>query len=282
MRREKWVRTSLGIVGVLLVLAAVICACFAPWLAPSDPNEIDLSKRLAPPALWDKYSRGGILGNDYLGRDVLSRLIYGARVSMLVGFMSVIISGSLGTVLGLIAGYKGGLLDNVIMAMADIQYTIPFLVLIIAVTTIIGGGTTQIILYLGIANWIAYARVARAEVLSARENVYVDAARAIGANDLRILFHHILPNVVNSIVVIMALGFGSMILVESSLSFLGLGVSPPATTWGGMVADARDYLETAWWPAVFPGLAIMMVVFGINLFGDWLRDLLDPRLKHAA
>ena len=282
VRRRFRTQQLLGAIGAVLILWGVICALFAPWLAPQDPNKIDLANRLAPPTFVQSDSEGGLLGKDALGRDILSRTIYGARVSMLVGFASVFISGSLGTIIGLIAGYKGGRTDSVLMAIADIQYTIPFLVLIIAITAFLGGGTIQVILYLGFANWIMFARVVRGDVLSIRERDYVESAEAIGASDWRVIRRHILPNVLGSVIIVMALGFGGMILVESALSFLGLGVSPSTPSWGKMVADARDYVKVAWWPAVFPGFAIMLVVLGMNLLGDWLRDVLDPRLKHSG
>jgi len=273
------IKACFGIVGALLVIGAALCAALAPRLAPCDPNKIDLANRLAPPTFMQGDSPGGLLGKDSLGRDILSRTIYGAQVSMLVGFVTVFISSIVGTGLGLVAGYKGGIADDIVMGVADIIYVVPFLVLIIAITALVGGGTLQLILYLGFANWISFARVVRGEALSIREKEYVLAARALGASDLRIMFRHILPNVFAPVIVIAALGAGSMILTESALSFLGLGVSPSIPSWGRMVSDARDYIKVSWWPAVFPGLAIMLVVLGINLFGDWLRDVLDPRLR---
>jgi peptide/nickel transport system permease protein len=281
-RHKIRIQTVLGIFGAALVIGGIFSALFAPWLAPQDPNKIDLANRLAPPTFVQSDSEGGILGKDALGRDILSRILYGARISMLVGFVSVFISGSLGTMLGMFAGYRGGRTDSVLMALADILYAIPFLVLIIAITTLLGGGTVQVILYLGFANWITFARVVRGDVLSIRERDYIEAARAIGASDWRIMRRHILPNVLAPVIIVMALGFGAMVLTESALSFLGLGVSPNSPSWGRMVADARDYVKVAWWPAVFPGFAIMLVVLGMNLFGDWLRDILDPRLRRSA
>ena len=254
-------------------------AIFGPLLAPHDPIAIDLGNPFAKPAWLDLENGTGIMGTDNLGRDVFSRVLVGSRISLLIGTTATIIGLVTGIVMGLIAGYRGGLAGDIIMRVADTQTAIPFLVLLIAAVAFIGGGLLNIILFLGIGAWVGYARLIRGEVLSLRERDFVDAARAIGAGDMRIMFRHILPNAVAPVIVTSTLSFGSMILTESALSFLGFGVSTLIPTWGKMVADARDYITTAWYPSVFPALAIMLVVLGANLLGDWLRDILDPRLR---
>ena len=254
-------------------------AIFGPLLAPHDPIAIDLGNPFAEPAWLDLQNGAGVMGTDNLGRDVFSRVLVGSRISLLIGTTATIVGLAIGIALGLIAGYRGGLAGDIIMRVADTQTAIPFLVLLIAAVAFIGGGLLNIILFLGIGAWVGYARLIRGEVLSLRERDFVDAARAIGAGDMRIMFRHILPNAVAPVIVTSTLSFGSMILTESALSFLGFGVSTLIPTWGKMVADARDYITTAWYPSVFPALAIMLVVLGANLLGDWLRDILDPRLR---
>ena len=254
-------------------------AIFGPMLAPKDPIAIDLGKPFAKPVWLDGENGAGLMGTDNIGRDVFSRVLVGSRISLLVGSTATIVGIATGIVMGLIAGYRGGLAGDIIMRVADTQTAIPFLVLLIAAVAFIGGGLLNIILFLGIGAWVGYARLIRGEVLSIRERDFVEAARAIGAGDARIMFRHILPNAVAPVIVAATLSFGSMILTESALSFLGFGVSTLIPTWGKMVADARDFVTTAWYPSVFPALAIMLVVLGANLLGDWLRDVLDPRLR---
>jgi len=221
-----------------------------------------------------------LLGTDDFGRDVLSRLIFGSRISLLVGFSSVLVQLGVGGSLGLTAGYYRGRADQIIMRIADIQLAVPFLVLALAVVAVLGPSLWNVILVLGVTGWVSYGRVLRGQVLAVREQQYVEAARALGAPDLRILLTHILPNVTNSVIVIASLEVARMIIAEASLSFLGLGVQPPTPTWGGMVAQGRNFITVAWWIATFPGLAIFLTVLGINLFGDWLRDLLDPTARY--
>ncbi len=224
-----------------------------------------------------------ILGSDALGRDVFSRLIYGARVSLSVGIVAVVIGGTLGTILGLLAGYYGGRLDDVIMRIADIQLAFPFILLAIMFLVVMGSGVLNLILVLGIGQWVTYARMARGQTISQREKEYVEAARALGARDASILFQTILPNILAPLTVIASFNVASVILSEASLSFLGLGVPPTIPTWGGMLAESRDQLLAGrWYLAVFPGVAIMMTVLAFNILGDWLRDFLDPRLKAMA
>jgi peptide/nickel transport system permease protein len=262
--------------GVLILLGAfVLAGVFAPIVAPHDPETPALATRTLPP-LTSAEGSFFLLGTDALGRDVLSRILFGARVSLIVGVCAVAIGGSLGTLLGLLAGFYGRGVDAVITRLADLQLSIPFLILAIAVMAVLGAGLSKVILVLGLTSWIMYARVVRGEVLTVRSREYVLAARALGAGDSTLLWRHILPNVSTSAIVIGTFEVARAILSEASLSFLGLGVQPPTPSWGGMVADGRDYLTTAWWMSTWPGVAIAVTVLAINLLGDWLRDVLDP------
>ncbi|MGE5654406.1 MAG: ABC transporter permease [Bacillota bacterium] len=270
-----------SIIGLALLLAVVVMAIFAPWLAPHSYIEQDIEHRLAPPAWMDGGDPSFPLGTDHLGRDILSRIIYGSRISLLVGVSAVVIAGTVGVTLGLLAGYFRGVTETVIMRLADIQSAFPFLLLIIAVIAVLGPGLTNMILVMGLSGWVSYARLVRSEVLAVREREYAEAAVVMGLPDRRIILQHILPNVAGSIVIMAAMEVGKVILFESSLSFLGLGVQPPIPTWGGMMADGRQYLSTHWWVATIPGLAIMMTTMGTNLVGDWLRERLDPRAKDS-
>ncbi len=219
----------------------------------------------------------GILGTDNLGRDVLSRMLVGSRLSLIVALSAVVIGMSSGVFLGLLTGYRGGLVDDVIVRIADTQTAVPFLVLLIAVIAFLGGGLLNMIVFLGIGSWVGFARLIRGEVLSLRERDYVHAARSLGASDLRVMLRHIMPNAIQPAIVAASLSFGGIILTEVALSFLGLGVNTLVPTWGKMIADSRDYMTVAWHLS-FPAVAIMLVVLGANLLGDWLRDVLDPRL----
>ncbi len=272
-------RGRTGLVGTVVVLAVVVTGVLAPWLAPHPPNDQDIARRLRPPLWMDSGSPTNVLGTDQLGRDILSRIIYGSRVSLLVGVTAVTISGGMGVLLGLLAGYFGGWLDIVIMRLADVQLAFPFILLAILVVAVVGPGLRNVIVVIGLANWMVYARVVRGEVLSVREKAFVEAARTIGAGKARIIFRHILPNVMTPVIIIATFAVANVIIAEAALSFLGLGVEPSIPTWGAMLAEGRTYLSTAWWLATFPGLAIMFTVLGINLIGDWLRDVLDPRLR---
>jgi peptide/nickel transport system permease protein len=219
------------------------------------------------------------LGTDHLGRDILARIIYGSRIALVVGLAAVLISGVLGMIIGLAAGYFGGRLDDFLMRLADVQLAFPFILLAIAVIGVLGPSLRNIIIVIGVSSWVVYARVVRGEVLSIREREFVHAAVALGSRPWRVLLTHVLPNTFTPWLVVATLDMARVIVIESALSFLGLGVQPPTPTWGGMLADGRVYLSTAWWLATFPGLAILVTVLGINLFGDGLRDTLDPRLK---
>lgn len=275
MRR---IRSSAAI-GTVAVLAVGVTAVLAPVLAPHPPNAQNLHERLRPPAWQEGGAFSRLLGTDQLGRDIASRIVFGARVSVLVGLLAVGISGTLGVTLGLISGYSGGWLDTVIMRLADVQLAMPFILLAILIVAVVGAGLVNVILVLGLAGWMTYARIVRGSVLAVREKEFVEAARAMGAGSARVIFGHILPNVFSPVIVVATFNVANAIIAEAALSFLGLGVEPSIPTWGGMLADGRTYLASAWWLATFPGLAIMVTVLGINLLGDWARDVLDPRLR---
>ncbi|MBI4637747.1 MAG: ABC transporter permease [Candidatus Rokubacteria bacterium] len=271
-------RRRTALFGLLVVVAVVVTALVAPWVAPFDPIAQELDDRLKPPGWQDKAGRLHPLGTDHLGRDLLARVIFGARPALLVGVAAVAISGVLGMIAGLVSGYFGGRTDDVLMRLADIQLAFPFILLAIAVIGVLGPSLKTIIVVIGVSSWVVYARVVRSAVLSLREREFVQAAQALGARDGRVLARHILPNAFTPWLVVATLDMARVIVIESALSFLGLGVQPPTPTWGGMLADGRVYISTAWWLATFPGLAILLTVLGINLFGDGLRDTLDPRL----
>lgn len=266
-----------GLAGLTIVLLVVAVALLGESISPFDPNKQNLAHRLTPPVWAGGDYPEYLLGTDGLGRDILSRVIHGSRVSLIVGFTAALLSGAIGVTLGLVAGYLGGWVDAVISRVADIQQAIPFLILAIAVVALLGAGLPNLILVLAITTWVNYFRVVRGEVLSVREEQYVWAAQAIGCTPGRIIVRHLLPNVTASILVIGSLLVASMIIFEASLSFLGLGTSAAVPTWGRIVSDGRSYVGTAWWISLFPGLAIVVTVMGMNLFGDWLREVLDPQ-----
>jgi peptide/nickel transport system permease protein len=267
-----------AVFGLIMVLGIIFSAAFAPLLSPHDPILQDVEKRLIPPMGQDGADSQYLLGTDHLGRDIVSRLIYGARISIVVSVSAVALSALLGTLIGLLSGFYGGKVDNIFMRIADVQLAFPFILLAIAIIAVLGPNLQNIIIVMAITGWVIYARVVRAEILSLREKEYVTAVRALGGSNSRIIFNHLLPNVIPPIIVIITLEMARMIIMEAALSFLGLGIQPPTPTWGGMLADGRVYLSTSWWLATFPGLVIMLVVLGINLLGNWLRDILDPRL----
>lgn len=278
-RLRKLLKNWQGVVGLSLLALFGLTAVLAPTLAPADPHKINFAHILSPPA-WTNSELGfGILGTDSLGRDIMSRMLYGARVSLLVGATATLVGFGIGVPLGILAGYKGGRPDDVIMRIADVQSAIPFLVLLIAILTFIGGGLINVVLFLGASSWVGFGRLVRGEALSVRSRDYVTAARAIGANEIWIMSRHVLPNVVAPLIIAASLSFGGMILTESALSFLGLGVPSSVPTWGNMLAESRQDILVAFGPSVFPGLAIVGVVLGANWTGDWLRDVLDPRLR---
>ena len=275
----RFLRSRRAVIGSVFLLVIALGAVCAGVIAPADPEAIDVSHRLRPPKAVTPSLEKYLLGGDQLGRDILSRIIFGARISLTVGVTAVLLSGSLGMLLGLLAGYYGGRTDEVIMRLADIQLAIPTILLAIALVGVLGPSLRNLILVLGITGWVIYARTIRGVVLSLREQQFVEAARALGSGDRRTLFRCILPNVWTPAIVVASQQVGFMIILESALSFLGLGVQPPTPTWGGMIADGRGYLATAWHVTTFPGLALMATVLAINFFGDGLRDVLDPRLR---
>jgi peptide/nickel transport system permease protein len=265
---------------VVFLGVAAIAALFGSWLSPFDPNRQNLLLRLAEPMATGPDGGTFWLGSDALGRDVFSRLLYGARVSLTVGFAAIAVGGTIGIVAGLLAGYFGGWVDDVIMRLGDIQLAFPFILLAIMFLVVLGSGVWNLILVLGVGQWVTYARIVRADTLSLREKEFVEAARALGDSTPSIIFRTILPNILAPLTVIASFNVASVILSEAALSFLGLGVPPDIPTWGSMLAESRDTLvANKWWLAVFPGVAIMLTVLSFNILGDWLRDFLDPRLR---
>jgi len=275
MVAAKWPLLALAILLVVLFVAI-----FGPTISPLDPNRQNIMLRLAEPMADGPGEATFMLGSDALGRDVLSRLIYGARVSLLVGISAILVGGTIGISAGLVSGYFGGWIDDVIMRLGDIQLAFPFILLAIMFLVVLGPGLINLILVLGVGQWVTYARIVRAQTLSLREKEFVEAARALGDSTGSIIFRTILPNIVAPLTVIASFNVASVILAEASLSFLGLGVPPDVPTWGSMLAQSRDQLiANKWWLAIFPGLAIGFTVLSFNIMGDWLRDFLDPRLK---
>lgn len=260
------------ILGILLAGTMTIAVLLSPLLFPDGGEQINLAARLTKPFTdWTH-----ILGTDPLGRDVLARVVTGGKISLLVGFASVAGAVIVGVVMGLISGYYRGIWDMIVMRFADVQLALPFILLAITFIAIVGGGITNTIILLIVSQWVQYARLVRGSVLSLNDREFIHAAKAIGVRDFKILFQHLLPNLAGPVIVLMTLNVATNILLESSLTFLGLGVDPTIPSWGGMLADGRTYLQNAWWVSVFPGLAILFTVLGLNLLGDWLRDLLDP------
>ncbi len=285
--RHRWVwrlrKSPTGMMGAITVVVVVAIALLASLITPHDPEEIDLKNRLAPPIWAEGGSPEYLLGTDQLGRDVLSRIILGTRISLVVGIAGVALAMLTGVFLGLTSGFLGGWWDMIVSRFLDTFLAIPFIILALAVIGVLGvkGGNNilRLIIVLGLANWVIFTRVVRGEVLAVKERDYVEAAHAIGQNSWLIMLRYILPNVTASIIVLGALQMSTVIIAEASLSFLGLGVQPPTITWGIMLADGRDHLATSWWLATFPGIAITLTVLGFILWGDWLRDVLDPRLR---
>jgi peptide/nickel transport system permease protein len=273
-RRRRTPIIPLVIIGVMLLTAA-----FADFLTSYSPTEISLSTRLRPPFWEERGSLAYPLGTDPMGRDLLTRMIYGARVSLLVAVLSLIVGGGLGAAVGLVAGYYGGRLDAFIMRVADTTMAFPIILFAILFVVVVGGSLATTVIAVAMVLWARYARVIRGEVLSLRERDFVAQARIAGASSPRIILVHLFPNVTNTLIVLLSLQVGWVIIVEASLSFLGAGIPPPTPTWGSMIAEGRDYIASAWWVSFFPGLAILATVLSFNLLGDWLRDALDPKLR---
>ena len=260
------------ILGATLTVVICLAVVFSDFLFPGGAEKIDLMARLAKPFANAAHP----FGTDPLGRDVLARVVAGGKISLLVGFTSVIGAVIFGVAVGLVAGYYRGFWDMLVMRFADIQLAMPFILLAITFIAIVGGSLTNTIILLIVSQWVQYARLVRGSVLTLREREFILSSRAIGVKDWRIILQHLLPNLIGPVIVLMTLNVANNILLESSLTFLGLGVDPTIPSWGGMLADGRTYLQTAWWVSVFPGLAILLTVLGLNLLGDWLRDSLDP------
>ncbi len=258
----------------------ILAALFAPVISPYDPLRQSLRARLSAPSL--SAEDGGVphlLGTDQVGRDVLSRIIHGSRVSLAVGFAAVLIGAITGGTLGLVSGYAGGIVDEAIMLVADAQLAFPFILLAIGIIAVLGPSFTNLIIVVGLSGWVTYARIVRAQVLSLKEREFVVAIQSLGGSTLRIVVAHILPNTFSPFLVVATLELARTIILESTLSFLGLGIQPPTPSWGGMLSEGREYLDTAWWISAFPGLVLMLTALVVSRVGDWLRDVLDPTLR---
>jgi peptide/nickel transport system permease protein len=267
-------RHGLGVLGLCLVVAAVTAAVAAPWLAPADPLRSDFAQGLRPPG-----TPGHPLGTDQLGRDLLSRVLYGARIALFIGLCTVALTALFGSLLGLVAGFVEGLPGAILMRVADVQLSFPFILLALTINAIVGLGLQNIIISLSAAGWVVYARVVRGQVLSVKQRDYVQAAAALGMGRARVAVRHVLPNVAPSIVVVASLQFSQFVVAEAAISFLGFGVQPPTPAWGSMLSEGRDFLYVAWWLAAWPGAALALTALGVNLVGDWVRDVLDPKLR---
>ena len=272
-------RSPGGLTGAILLALLVFGAIAAPLLGLPDPTVGALRDRMTQPT-WSGFSLGAHpLGTDQLGRDILSRMIFGSRITMTIAACAVLLGGVLGVILGIVSGYIGGAVDRVLMRLVDIQLAIPLMLLALLVVAALGPSMTNLIIVLALTSWVRYARIVRGQVLALREREFVLSARAIAASRARIMFRHILPNVLTPIFVVATLELARIVLMDAALSFLGLGVQPPTASWGRMLAEGRVYINNAWWVVTFPGLAITLTVLSINLLGDWLRDYFDPRQR---
>jgi peptide/nickel transport system permease protein len=272
MRNAPWIP--------IIIIAVMVCmAVFAPMLAPYSPIDQTLRDKLLPPFWVDGGSMKYILGTDPFGRDVLSRLIYGARVSLIVALLALTAGGGVGLVIGIVAGYVGGALDNLLMRLVDAAFTFPAILFALLLAVTMGQGLGTLIIAISLLLWASFARVIRGEVLTLKHRDFVALAKVRGCSSLRIMLTHILPNVLNTFMVLVTLNIGVVIIAEASLSFLGAGIPPPTPTWGLMISEGRGHIADAWWIALIPGIAITLLVLSVNLFGDWLRDRLDPRLR---
>lgn len=274
--QELW-RDKTGFIGVILILALVLMALTAPLVAPHDPTAQDLRARLVPPVWMEKGTWEHVFGTDHLGRDMLSRVIYGSRVSLLVGASVVLVAGTFGVLMGLLAGYSGGRTDSFIMRWIDTQVAFPGLLLALIILAVIGPSMTTVIIVLSLNGWMVYGRMTRGAVLSVRQTAYVEAAEIVGCNGRRVIFRHILPNLTSPLFTLAILEFARIVLAEAALSFLGLGIQPPATSWGLDVATGKDYMFRAWWLVTVPGIAIGVTVLAINLVASWMRLISDPQ-----
>jgi peptide/nickel transport system permease protein len=273
-------KSGSGLVGFALLAFFVLVAIFAPSLGLPNPVRGDLMARLSPPTWTSLFSPGAHpLGTDEVGRDILSRIVHGSRLTLMIAATAVILGGIVGTLLGIVAGYYGGLVDRLLMRLVDIQLALPLMLLALLVVAALGPSFSNLVIVLALTSWIRYARIIRGQVLALREREFVQSAHAIGASTLRIMLRHILPNVLTPALVVATLELARIIIMDAALSFLGLGIQPPNPSWGRMLADGRVYISTAWWIVTFPGLTILFTVLSVNLLGDWLRDYFDPKLR---
>ena len=276
---KELIRCRTAFLGAIIVLSFILVAIFAPFIAPHDPLKASIVNRLRPPFWMERGSITNLLGADEIGRDILSRIIYGARVSILVGLVTVAISGFLGTLLGSFAGYFRGRFDAILSRFADLLLSFPYLIFAIFLMSIVGPGFFNLIVILCFKSWVNFFRLSRGEMISEKTKEYVEAAQALGESDVKIIFKEILPNIIHSLLVLATLRVGFFIILEASLSFLGLGIQPPTPAWGSMINSGRAYMLSAWWVSTIPGIALLILVLSINLLGEGLRDILDPRLK---
>jgi peptide/nickel transport system permease protein len=275
-RRMPWLVAG----GIGFVAALVVVAVAAPWIAPHDPVRQSLRGRLQPPSLAPAADgKVHVLGTDHLGRDVLSRIVFGARVSLTVGFAAVLVGGVAGAALGVLSGFHRGWIDTVVMTVADAQLAFPFILLAIGIIAVLGPSFPTLIVVIGLSGWVAYARILRAQVLVLRSREFVEAIHGLGGSVARVVIRHIVPNVVSSLVVVATLELARAIVLEATLGFLGLGIQPPTPSWGGMIHEGREYLDSAWWISTAPGLVLMLTSLVVSRTGDYLRDVLDPTLR---
>ena len=272
-------RNAIGLIGLTILALATIAAIFAPWIAPYPPSQVNLMARLAPPAWAEGGTLANLLGTDNLGRDILSRIIFGAQISLSVGAGAVVIGALVGSSVGLLAGYFGGWVDAVLSFLINVQLSFPFTLLAIFLLATFGGGFVPVVVVVALATWVNYARVVRGQVMSVTNQEYVEAARSVGVPTLRILRLYILPNILSPIIVVASFSMAQAILTEAALSFLGVGVGGTRPSWGMMLNDGRTYLQNAWWMTAMPGAATALTVLAGNLCGDWLQDRTDPRLR---
>jgi peptide/nickel transport system permease protein len=278
-RRTRFIKNLTLYIPLTILVILVITAIFAPLLAPYDPVKTNMLERRLPPVFMEGGSSAHLLGTDNLGRDILSRLIYGGRVSLSVSLLVIFITATIGTIMGIVSGYLGGRIDGFLMRLTDVAMSFPPLLIAMLLAVGLGPGYLTVVFALSVLGWAAYSRMIRGEAMKLAGSDFVAQARVNGASDFRIMLRHIFPNVINSLVILMTLGVGLMILAEATLSYLGIGIPAPTPSWGSMVADGKNYLDQAWWISLFPGIAIGLVVMSANFLGDWLRDKLDPRLR---
>lgn len=273
-------KSRAGLVGFVLLLIFVLAALLAPYLGLPSPTRSNLLARMAPPTWTGLFSPGAHpLGSDELGRDILSRIVYGSRITLSIAVTAVVLGGIVGTLLGIVAGYQGGVVDRLLMRVVDIQLALPLMLLALLVIAALGPSTPNLIVVLALTSWLRYARIIRGQVLALREREFILSAHAISASTWRIMIRHLLPNVLTPALVVATLELARIIIMDAALSFLGLGVQPPYPSWGRMLADGRVYISTAWWIVTFPGIAILVTVLSVNMFGDWVRDHFDPKMR---